>query len=513
MGTPAQRLIRSIPLIVIAWSQLLAVPVRGVVFAQEREAAAPLAEGDVRRFGATGDGVNDDTDAIQRAIDSKVGQVTFGKGTYRISRPLEITLDETAYTSLSGGGVAKLEMLGPGPAIRVIGTHRGTADPKTISQNVWDHQAMPLIDGVRIMGKHPEAVGIEATGTMQLTLSRLHLRGLLHGVRLIDTNRNVVISECHIYENNGIGVFYDNVDLHQSNLTNCHISYNAGGGVVSLAGNVRNIHIAGCDIESNMSPTTKPTANVLIDCSGSTAGTAEVAITGCTIQHNNPSPDSANVRIIGSSKPTERLPRIREGNITIVGNVLSDVQVNIHLKECRGVAISGNTIWQGYRHNLLFESCSSIVMSANNLDRNPRYDYGNTAQANNGVVFRDCEDCTISGLHLSNVWREEAGVILDKCRRFNLTDSSILDCDSAGLLLRDVADSRISDCLIRNDRPVGDDAQSKPEPGKEPQKNTTGDKVSIRVEGSSGVMVTDNLLGSPIVGPVDGLIISGNLIR
>ena len=274
MGTPALRLIRSIPLFVIAWSQLLAVPFCGVVFAQEKEAAAPLPEGDVRRFGATGDGVNDDTDAIQRAIDSKVGQVTFGKGTYRISRPLEITLDETGYTSLSGGGVAKLEMLGPGPAIRVIGTHRGTADPKSISENVWAHQAMPLIDGIRIMGKHPEAVGVEATGTMQLTLSRLHLRGLLHGVRLIDTNRNVVISECHIYENNGIGVFYDNVDLHQSNITNCHISYNAGGGVVSLAGNVRNIHIAGCDIESNMSPTTKPTANVLIDCSGSTAGTA-----------------------------------------------------------------------------------------------------------------------------------------------------------------------------------------------------------------------------------------------
>ncbi len=70
----------------------------------------------------------------------------------------------------------------------------------------------------------------------------------------------------------------------------------------SKQGNVRNMHITGCDIESNMGVNEPPTANVLIDCSDSLNGTAEVAITGrCTIQHNSTGKESANIRILGRS--------------------------------------------------------------------------------------------------------------------------------------------------------------------------------------------------------------------
>jgi len=460
--------------------------------------AGGLAAGDCRRFGAVGDGLADDSDAIQRAIDSGVGRIEFSKGVYRITRPLVIDLQRVGYVALSAAGVARIEMAAAGPAIRIVGTHFASADPEKFSDEVWQRQRMPLVDGLAIVGKHPEASGIEASGTMQLTLSRLHLRDLLHGVRLADNNRNVILSECHIYQNRGVGVFYDQVNLHQSNIVNCHISYNGGGGIVSIGGNVRNIQIAGCDLESNMSPQGEATANVLIDCRGSRYGTAEVAITGCTIQHNNPSPDSANIRIIGNSDPTERLPRVREGNVTIVGNVLSDVQVNLHLRECRGVAITGNTFWQGYRHNLLVESCSAVVMAGNNLDRNPRYDYGNTADANNSIVFRDCEDSTISGLHVTNVWRNPAGVLVEDCRRINLTDCTILDCDGVGLWLKNVSRSRVSGCLIRDDRPgVGNERRS----------------VAIRVTGGEALMITNNLLDTEVDAVGDTAHLDGNLIR
>jgi len=442
---------------------------------------------DVKSYGATGDGVADDTDAIQKAIDSGKGRVVFPKGIYRLTRPVEAVLDHIGYLSIEGNGVARIEMAGEGPALRILGTHQASADPGNFTERVWDNQRMPLIDGIAIVGKHDKAVGIEADGTMQITLTRLHLRSLLNGIHLVKNNRNVAIADCHIYHNRGIGIYYDNVNLHQSNITGCHISYCGGGGIVSMAGNVRNIHIAGCDIESNMSVDTPPTANVLIDCRGSNSGTAEVAITGCTIQHNNPSPDSANIRIIGNSDPTARLPKIREGNVTIAGNVLSDVQVNLHLKECRGVAITGNTLWQGYKHNILFESCSSIVMGANNLDRNPRYDYGNTADANNSVVMRDCDDCTINGLHVTGVWRDAAAVTLENCRRINLSDCTILDSDNVGLLLKNVVNSRISGCLIRDDR------HKSPSDGEQTKAMTT-----IRVEGGKGLLISNNLLSGPI---------------
>ncbi len=427
-------------------------------------------------FDFVGDGRTDNTVAIQRAVDAGVGCVRFPKGTYLITRPIVVDLDRVGYTSFRSDSVATIVMAGPGPALKFVGTHFRSADPGGFSDDVWQRQRMPSVDGLAIHGDHPESIGIQATGTMQLTVTRAHIRGVLHGIHLVENNRNVIISECHIYENRGVGIYYDDVNLHQSNIAACHISYNAGGGVVSRRGNVRNIHISGCDLESNMSPDTPPTANVLIDCTGSPTGTAEVAITGCTIQHNNPSPDSANIRIIGRSEPSSKLDLVREGNVTITGNVLSDVQVNIHLKDCRGVAVSGNTFWSGYRHNLLVEACSNIVIGPNNFDRNPRYSYGNNSSANNGLVFHDSEDCTLNALHITNVWREPAGLRIEDCRRFNVTACTILDCDNAGILLRNVTDSRVSDCLICDDRPT-----TRFEP--------------IVIDGGDRNMVVDNLVG------------------
>ena len=412
-----------------------------------------LATTDLTKFGIIGDGQADDTEAIQKAIDSRLGNIHFPKGIYRITKPIIINLDDTTFTSIHGDGVATIQMDGAGPALKIIGTHLDSADPSKFEDRVWSKQRMPLIDGLGITATHAEADGIEATGTMQLTITRVHIRKCRHGIRLTTNNRNVIISDCHIYENSGIGIYYDDVNLHQSNIMGSHISYNQGGGIVSHAGNVRNIHITGCDLESNMGSELPQTANVLIDCSGSRFGTAEVAITGCTIQHNSKAAGSANVRIIGRSDPTEKRPQNREGNVTITGNIFSDVDVNVHLKECRGVTIVGNTFWMGFQHNLLVEQCSSIIVGTNNLDRNPRYNYGKSLKSKNSLVFRDCEDCTVNGLHVSNVWGEPAAITFKRCQRMNIGNCTILDCDNVGLLLDELSNSRVSDCLIRDDRP------------------------------------------------------------
>jgi hypothetical protein len=338
--------------------------------------------------------------------------------------------------------------------LRFVGTHFKSANPDGFTDAVWQRQRMPIVEGLGIAGNHPEADGIEAEGTMQLTIRTTHIRHARHGIHLVNNNRNVIIADCHIYENYGVGIFYNDVNLHQSNITNCHISYNRQGGVVSRAGNVRNIHISGCDLESNMHPDTEPTANVLIDCRGGSGGTAEVAITGCTIQHNNPSPDSANIRMIGRSGPGDG-ELVREGNVTITGNVLSDVQVNVHLADCRGVSLVGNTFWRGFQHNLLIEDCSNIVVGPNNFDRNPRYGGRNGVDATNSLLVRNSDDCTFSGLHITNVRDSPAALMFENCSRINVQGCTILDSDNVGLLLKNVRDSRVSGCLIRDDLPEG----------------------------------------------------------
>jgi parallel beta-helix repeat protein len=191
---------------------------------------------------------------------------------------------------------------------------------------------------------------------------------------------------------------------------------------------------------------------VLIDATGGSIG--EIAITGCTIQHTHNVPGSANIRIIGEGLPRGAYAHgeLRGGNITITGNILSDVQINVHLLKVRGVTIVGNTIWKGYKHDFLIEGSSSVVIGSNVFDRNPRYHYGDGASANRGLVFRDCDNIILKGLQINNVWQKKGGLILEKCRRFNISGCIILNCDSCGILMDDVQDTIVSGCTVSDIR-------------------------------------------------------------
>jgi polygalacturonase len=192
-----------------------------------------------------------------------------------------------------------------------------------------------------------------------------------------------------------------------------------------------------------------PSANVLIDATGGSIG--EIAITGCTLQHAHNAPDSANIRIIGEGIPQRYAEgELRGGNITITGNVLSDVQINIHLLKVRGVTVLGNTLWQGYAHDLLIEDSSNVVVGSNVLDRNPRYHYSDGANAKRGLVFRNCEQVVLAGLTINNVRTKEAALVLEKCRDFNISGCTILDCAPCGILMDEVQDTVVSNCTIRD---------------------------------------------------------------
>jgi hypothetical protein len=411
----------------------------------------------VRDFGAVGDGKADDAGAFQRALDSGRGDLFVPRGTYRLGKTVVAELDRIGPLSITGSGTATIIMAGPGPAIKLIGTHEGTAAPSSVKENVWLHQRMPTVSGLEIVGAHPEACGIEATGTMKAIFSKLSIRKALHGIHLTTRNRNVIISDCHIYENHGIGIYLDDVDLHQINVGDSHVSYNAGGGVVQRAGNVRNLQIGNCDIEANMGQQTSATANLLIDATGGSIG--EIAVTGCTLQHTHSAPGSANIRIIGEGAPrTYAEGERRGGNVTITGNILSDVQTNIHLSKVRGVTIVGNTVWKGYEGDFLIEDSSDVAIGSNVLDRNPRYHYGDGAAANRGVIFRNCEQVTVTGLNINNVRRKEAAVILEKCRDFTISGCVILDCDGCGILMDNVQNTVVSGCVVRDSREQADTA-------------------------------------------------------
>ena len=70
-------------------------------------------------FGVVGDGKADDTVAIQRVVDSGIGDVRLAKGVYRITKPIVVSLDTIGVTSFHGNGVATIRMDGPGSVLLI----------------------------------------------------------------------------------------------------------------------------------------------------------------------------------------------------------------------------------------------------------------------------------------------------------------------------------------------------------------------------------------------------------
>src|SRR5262249_4300474 len=202
-------------------------------------------------------------------------------------------------------------------------------------------------------GRHPEADGILLDGVMQPTLRGLLLRRCRHGVHIVSRCRNVDISDCHIYDNSGVGVFLDRLNLHQTNIHGNHISYCKQGGIKIVASEIRNIQICSNDIEYNYDLKAKESADVLFDCRDGTV--REGTLVGNTVQAVE-SPGGANIRLLGARDHPNAV-----GLFTISGNLIGSQATAIDLHSCRSVVITGNSIYSGYQHAIVAEDAEHLV--------------------------------------------------------------------------------------------------------------------------------------------------------
>lgn len=397
-------------------------------------------------FGATGDGTTDDTEALQHAIDAGDGVLELPKGNYRITRPLRLDLTKQGYGAVIGaGGTARLIMAGPGPAIRILGDHRGTAQPSSVKPHTWNNERMPTIRGIGILGEHPEAVGIELRKTLQTTISEVLVRQCRVGIHLVERNRNFVLSHSHLYDNHVYGLFFDQCNLHQINVIGNHISYNKRAGIKSLNGDVHNLQITGNDIEYNNRPG-KDTAlegGAEIDFEAPDGVISEVTIASNTIQATI-EPGGANVRISGAETNSVRRARL----ITICGNVLGSQTRGIDLRNVQRIAVTGNTIYDSAEYSLWAQSTSGLSVSGNTVvwrgdDDDPPRD---------GFWLQDCDGGSLSGLVTQRLCtgtaERGAAITLVRCRDFSINDCQILDPLVRGIELEDCERCRISNNSI-----------------------------------------------------------------
>lgn len=391
------------------------------------------------------DSLPDVTTELQKQIDDRNGSLLLIKQVYRITKPLEVDLEKHGTMAIKAIGGSTIVMDGPGPAIRLKGTHQGTASPKSFKPGTWNER-MPILTGFEILGAHPEASGIELFQTVGCIVERVSVRWCLHGIHLVERNRNVVVSNTHLYENSGVGLYLDDVNLHQINVCNSHISYNRAGGIVVRDGNVRNLQVTGCDIEGNMPGDETPTktANILIDVSGSpddrSKSIAEIAITGCTIQHSanhsgskekTTAPGGANIRLAGK--------KIYEiDSVAITGNVLSDTTTNIDISYAHDVAISSNTFFAPKPNNLAVANSQRVVVTGNTF--NPRQ-----FKRPGTIRFTNCDDCILASSTIHQFDTPDGAILLDQCSGFSLSGLVLSDCGS-GIVLKNSSQTTIANC-------------------------------------------------------------------
>jgi len=370
----------------------------------------------------------DRTAEFRKQIAENDGTLLLGPGAHRITGTLEFKPEGKHSAAIRpSGGAATLVMDGPGPAIRIVGSHEGTASPKSFEPTTWNER-MPIVEGMEIVGNHPEADGIELVRTFEAIVSKVAVRWCRTGIRLYERNRNVTISDVNLYENRGIGLHLDDVNLHQINVSNSHISYNRGGGIVVRDGNVRNLQITGCDIEANMPGDNTPTetANILLDVSGSAddknRSICEVAITGNTIQHSSNysgkdfkelAPGGANIRILGKEVyPID--------SVTISGNVLSDVSLNVDLRDCTDITFTGNVLFAPNPDNLHVTRGKRVLVNGNTF--NPR-----EFERPGRIVFDQCQDCIFSDNTLRALMDPLGAVVVRKSMRIALHDNLLTE--------------------------------------------------------------------------------------
>ncbi len=409
------------------------------------------------QFGAAGDGTTDDTAALQQALAAGDGVLHLSKGTYRISRPIVLDLPRQGYGAVRGdGGTARLVMTGPGPALRIVGDHQGTARPASYKPQTWDRERFPTISGVEIVGEHAEAVGIELRKTTKANITNVLVRRCRHGIHLVERNRDFILADSHLLDNHEYGLFFDQCNLHQIIVHGNHISWNKKAGIKSLNGDVHNLQITGNDIEYNNDPDRgglpggEPNgAEIWFEAPEGVI--SEVTITGNTIQATI-QPGGANVRIHGAETVSPRAARL----ITIASNVLGSQTRGVELRHAQRVAITGNTIYDSAELSIDAEHCSGISIGSNTFvwrgeDEDPPRD---------GIRLTDCSDSALTGLVMRRLCfgtpEKGAAITLVRCHDIAVSECQLLDPLVRGVELEDCVRCRVSGNSIvdRREKPT-----------------------------------------------------------
>lgn len=397
---------------------------------------------DVKDYGAKGDGIQDDTEAIKLAVmNAHDGLLVFSKGKYLISSTIEIPLDSTGVLGVQGvGGGTTIIMDGVGPALHMMGNHHGTSAPESVTELTMQQGLMPAIRDLEIVGRNSLANGIQLSNTFMAIINSVCIREVQYGIHLTARNRNVIIEGVHIYHCSKIGIFAHDVNIHQMNIDHCHISYNKESGIKIKASEIRNLQITGNDIEYNYGQDEGQSADIWIDCTKEGSSVREGSITGNTIQ-SKASIGGCNLFFEGNSNDPNKI-----GLWSIASNHISSQSINIYLKSTRGISIVGNTFIRGFDRHLLVENSKNIIIGNNVFDKNEDY-YDQAAEDKGGIRLVNSEHIAMSDLIMDDAV-QRAAIEIENGMQISISNCQIPTTNCRGVDLTNCSLVKINDCLF-----------------------------------------------------------------
>ena len=211
-------------------------------------------------FGAKGDGVEDDTEAIQNAIASIEGSaaLVFSPGKkYRITST--ITVDVNLVRKIIGNNTY-IMVDGDFVGIHFVGskTFKGTAPSPEVNQ--LKHKEMyNIIDGLQIYGVENElgyyqGVGIAVENQHSPVITNCQIFNLYNGIEIRGGNtRNIIIEGCSQWDNQNANIcLADDGETHQMIVADSHISYAKYGIHAGENHSLFNLHVSNCDMEAQV---------------------------------------------------------------------------------------------------------------------------------------------------------------------------------------------------------------------------------------------------------------------
>jgi len=327
------------------------VSVSGARFKRIREAGFV----DVRWFGAKGDGVTDDTEAINRAIGDGGVTVHIPPGTYLIDA------EATAFGQLDAGIQAKDDttiFISPGAVLKA----KPTASQRYTIINIFGKQNVIVEGGGRIVGEHNEHLGTTGEWGYGIAIGGSE-RGIVRDIRISDCwGDGAVLGSYQGKTNVSRNVTFQNVV--------CDNNRRQGVSVIAA----KDVFFIGCSFINTNG--TAPQSGIDIEPDTGTA-VSGVTITNCLFENNA----GGNLMLNGMNGPVKQVvvesSRFRGpvGGITsqsaqdvrISGNWIDTPSRCIHIYRSSNHIIEGNQIQNSTDRGLDVRFSSSVVMANNHF--------------------------------------------------------------------------------------------------------------------------------------------------